>query len=145
MAFRACSTWFCERRKHIRVCTCYLGKKKDVVEESHAHHAILCDCYLPHMTWTRMASLVTLMWAGESAQAFHPRALRNAESPRNSLPQGRTHRLVIQYPAVSPGNIRTQVTVYGLRSSYRSTIIGYEFEREQWSHMAGAKGRPSNE
>ena len=33
------------------------------------------------------------------------RQLRNEERGRNSLPQGRAHQLVIQYPIVSPANM----------------------------------------
>ena len=37
--------------------------------------------------------------------------LRNAESGKNSLPQGRTQQLVIQYQMVNPENVYMPVTI----------------------------------
>lgn len=55
---------------------------------------------------------------GSHPSTKNGRQLRKAESRKDHLPQGRTHRLVTQYQVISPKNIHTQVTFYRLSRIY---------------------------
>lgn len=68
-----------------------------------------------------MTRIDTLMWMGKVQEALTLlkicRQLRNANSGRNGLPQGKTHELMIQYQKVNPeyihaDNIRTDKAVF---------------------------------
>ena len=85
---------------------CVLVSSEAVPLRSHQHNCI-------NTSWTRTTTIALLKWMGQGEpgrpQSYpenhrHP---RNAESGRNHLPQGRAHRLVIQYLKVIPENVHT--------------------------------------
>lgn len=93
---------------------------------------------------SQIRTIDTLQWTEVSPKVRNPntktyKLLRDSERGRNSLPQGRTYRLIKQYQTVSTenthtANIQTKQIVFRNTNIFVTTISKqreHEFERDQ--------------